>query len=154
MNREILFRGKDDVTGEWVYGYSVDCTWYLNEQTVSIIVPKDMTLYPRCEISHYNFVDTETVGQLAGFKDKNGIDVFEGDVVRYKECWGFAYDTLLSEHVAESDKYIVVEAVVACRDGEFTPRPKRVDCEDYWYSFGCCDFEVIGNIHDNPELVN
>ena len=136
MTREILFRGKDDVTGDWVYGYLASPKWYLNEKSVTIIIPKDMTLYPRCEISSYYFVNKETVGQWTGLVDKNGTKIFEGDVVD-NPCWIVTYAGDKNEHYQMPCGWYI----------------QRDDFES-WTELVCgAEYRVIGNIHDNPELL-
>lgn len=152
MTREILFRGKSLESGKWVYGYFVKLKYYLDDKEMYFIIPEDSTLYPRGEVSVPILIDPETVGQWTGLVDKNGVKIFEGDVVRYKCTWSFPSDIDLETNVVESDRVMDVTEVVRYKNGEFTPRPRREDCEDFWYSYGYCDFEVIGNIHDNPEL--
>ena len=71
-------------------------------------------------------VDRLTVGQYTGIRDKNGRLVFEGDIVRAKGVAG--------EEVIEPVRYVGYE---------YQPF-------DY---IGLTDFEIIGNIHDNPELI-
>lgn len=97
-----------------------------------------------------NVKDRFILMQSTGLLDKNGKEIFEGDVVRYKELRGFACeddDFRSSEHVE-----ICIKAV-RYSDGAFWPRPYFNDCEDGYYSWRRFDFEVIGNEHENPELL-
>lgn len=125
--REILFRGKFTKTGEWVYG-SAYCS---AEKTIIIEVSE--TMPTRIE---GKYVIPKTVGQYTGLTDKkNGKKVFEGDIVR----------------MHYTDEYTEVGFIrysnCCCRF--FFVDPLTVE-----YGFDETDvFEVIGNIHDNPELL-
>jgi len=88
-----------------------------------------------------------TLEQYTGLKDKNGKEIFEGDVVKYK----IGYK--VSEPSDEPQNVCSSTGVVAFKDGEFLPRPHGFYPEDYWYGYKYFDFEVIGNIHENPELL-
>ena len=79
-----------------------------------------------------NKVAPDTVGQFTGLCDKNGKKIFEDDVVRYN-------DTFDSDYVKYDEKQ-KVEFI----DGCFYP------ISEEW----CQDIKVIGNIHDNPELLS
>lgn len=124
--REILFRGKNS-GGEWEYGVPV-FTGLNNE----LAFMKQMYSYDHQVIP-------KTVGQFTGLTDKNGIKIFEGDIVR---C------------ISRTD---MANMVVIFEEGEF----RMVLCEKYkeyipgcgFYAIRCFDKEVIGNIHDNPELL-
>ncbi len=126
--REILFRGKRVDNNEMIYGYLYQISEKLN--------PFIMLINSGGE-SHEVF--PETVGQYTGLTDKNGIKIFEGDIVK---C--------ISRFDAK-DMVVVFEAA------EF----HLVDCQRYKNYTECCGYrhfgtletEVIGNIHDNPELV-
>lgn len=156
--REILFRGKTLDTGEWIYGSLIDLD---RESGYVYIMPSHKgasTLSPFNLIRlHSVLVDPETVGQWTGLVDKNGVKIFDGDVVRYKQVSRFP------SRIRDLDEYIKGDigeyafihewtGVVTYKNGEFTPRPYICACEDFYYSFGYCDFEVIDNFWDNPEL--
>ena len=142
MNREILFRGKCiedncDERGKWVYGYLVHGT-YFDDSEMTIIVEPDVTFYPGCEMSGFEIVDRETVGQYTGLKDKNGNKIFEGDVLD-DEPYGIA----VIGYSKSSFNYRYVD--------DLPTQTHSIDC----YEFGTCvDMcEIIGNVHDNPELL-
>ena len=133
MNRQILFRGKTIEKDEWVEGYLVQGQWYYADSPMTVIIPTDITFYPRCEISSYEDVDPKTVGQWTGLVDKNGKKIFEGDIV---ECT-VTYDVGCYPYSITESREVVY------RDGCFYPlhRCERNSCE------------VVGNKWDNPELL-
>lgn len=83
--------------------------------------------------------------QFTDLLDKNGKEIWEGDIVTY----------IIYEDKEDNPNFqpYQFKGVVKFEDGEFHPRPYRYECEDYWYSFEVKDFEVIGNIYSNPELL-
>lgn len=115
----ILFRGKNLDTGEWVEGH----LW--SSRTIGVTSPVGNT----DEI----VVDSETVGQYIGIRDRNGKRIFEDDVVGTPDG---------------KEVYQVVWQPVSAAWG----------IENATHHFLCgmryLDmFEVVGNIHDNPELM-
>ena len=127
--REILFRGKRTDNGEWVYGeliQNVDCL-KIREQEKSIK-----------KIAKSYEVDPETVGQFTGLLDKNGKKIFEGDIV----LGLFLFD-------------ISINAVVKFRDGAFGLEWRRGEIIEFNAFTSLCNitYEIIGNIYDNPELL-
>lgn len=135
--REVLFRGKQTDNGEWIEGaYS---PFHLNfgereEKPHIIIISDDEDIDGLwCEVI------PETVGQYTGLTDKNGVRIFEGDIVH---C---------VSKIDSADMVIIFEC------GQF----RMILAEKYheyqtnvgYYDINCFAKEVIGNIHDNPELL-
>ena len=126
--REILFRGKRTDCDAWVEGDLIQA-FRGNQLSSCSIMPNTPTAY--CWK-----VDPKTVGQYTGLTDKNGKKIFEGDIV---ECVSGGEQAVISWL-----KYF------ACFGLSF----------DGWccgfddYDFSPNDFKAIGNIHDNPELLN
>lgn len=125
--REILFRGKDFsgvINHSWCFG-NLDTT----EDDRAIIIYFDR-FGNKCKI----FVNPDTVGQYTGLNDKNGKKIFEGDIVKRfwfsKMCiYQIGYDNGL-----------------ACFIG-------RAGMKFTTFDYDSEEFEVIGNIYDNPELI-
>ena len=133
--REVIFRGKRLHDNKWIYGNFVsDC-----EGNPHIIEPRFF-----CEDGHHLqyedntdtpvFIIPETVGQYTGLTDKNGVRIFEGDIVSLVK-----HDSLIYKVVYVPCRYELVNS-------------KGVNCFvlDIYKSE---NIEVIGNIHDNPELL-
>lgn len=133
--REIIFRGKRKDTGEWVEGY------YSGYGLICQNEPEDTynATGDYCGQTPYvGFVEVDpaTVGQYIGQTDKNGKKIFEGDILRITDRYGKFLDWR-----------------VEFRKGAFSI--KHPDC-NYWCGIGDFDgyiIEIIGNIHDNPELM-
>ena len=125
MKREIKFRGKSLDNGKWVYGD------FRSEENC-IAVP--------CYIQHFGIgydvypVDPDTVGQYTGLKDKNGIDVYEEDVV----CLGDIKRRTGVIVRSDTKPAFVLEVNDTAFDLYYRNQHR---------------YEVIGNIHDNPELL-
>lgn len=130
--RTIKFRGKDIKTGEWLYGHFFQRLGYYP----AIVEPRPRDgkiMY--CEIA----VEDNTVGQFTGLTDKNGKEIYEGDIVQSKLKRSRKYDEILQICFANS------EYCGKDKDGSSTSLSLL---EEYH------TLEVIGNIHDNPELIN
>ena len=158
--REILFRGKMD-NGEWVYGSF--CMDALEQFNGLCGVDGFIRLYDKAKGKMQTYeVDRETVGQYTGLKDKNGKRIFEGDIVRY--TFDSPDDPTATENglkvrtgrIFWSD-WRASFAVTAGRnlsaalnnDVAVYVRGRQV----YEYVRGANTVEVIGNIHDNPEML-
>ena len=140
--RTIRFRGQHALTGEWCYGYY--CVQHMPDYDNDI--PDRVTGYTKLPVlfndepgqnrggCYWTEVKYNTVGQFTSLRDKNGRDIYEGDILR-----------------AGSEKALLevrfVRGVFAFLwngdlDDEF---PCNAPTQEW--------AEVVGNIHDNPEMI-
>jgi uncharacterized phage protein (TIGR01671 family) len=128
--RTIKFRGKD-FAGTWWYGYPS-------------LYEGNPVIHPLQCVGASMLVDEDSVGQFTGLTDKNGKEIYEGDIVQWGDsehkikqvvefrngAFGYVYDTI----------------------GSFVPYAANTN-----FDFAAVGtdkrFEVVGNIHDNPELL-
>ncbi|GHT09097.1 hypothetical protein FACS189426_06470 [Bacteroidia bacterium] len=133
--RTIKFRGKTE-NGEWFYGnfLFLNC----NPQIVSF-----------AGLFRWN-VNKETIGQFTGLNDKNGIEIYEGDIFRYNQHKGYLLNDFTA--IVQYDEsraclgYVEIESTTKF----ITPFCRHDELEKDIF----LHIDVIGNIHDNPELLN
>lgn len=94
---------------------------------------------------------------FTGLLDKQGKEIYEGDIVKYKFIYGFEAEESLedgwSEKDCDEDKISTGVKEVKFIGGEFLPREQGSYPDDGYYGWRYYDIEVIGNIHENPELL-
>lgn len=152
--REILFRGKRKNDYEWLYGFpyitrknAVKINWYCSE----------------FGSMRTDEVDPETVGQYTGLIDKNGKKVFEGDIFKFSdEIWESFYTSCGTEWGSWKVENYAVVGFDDERSGfdfvkyKFCENSVEADIHenhDIEFAEFISSLEVIGNIHDNPELI-
>ncbi len=128
--REILYRGKRKDNGEWVYGYYCKCGWTGKEKDV--IIPSHASALYGIDVI------PETVGQYTGLKDKNGIKIFEGDIVKY---YGICKPIIGVVKICEEDFSGLYGVCETFTDGSGTTLLRSK-----------IDYQVVGNIYDTPEM--
>lgn len=143
--REILFRGKlkdkDEWIGEWIEGIYCPCSWDLYMRRVE--KPRIIILSNKGKTDGlWREVIPETVGQYTGLIDKNDKRIFEGDIVKV------TYTSSDGETRTETT-LVKYDEIDCC----FYPMRWNERCEWCDYSTEIKEIEVIGNIHDNPELL-
>ena len=139
--REILFRGKRCDNGEWVQGDLLHPDLYGNGYSIEDFTKDKNNCFD---------VIPETVGQYTGLTDKNGKRIFEGDIVhltdiRYENEW----------------KAVVVFGNPYCQYGwgwnlQYIGKKPQINTDILlWVEMEDVQVycEVIGNIHDNPEML-
>lgn len=137
MEREILFRGKRKDNGKWVEGYLLKYSPIYEEATY--ILPFHSVCVADIE------VDPKTICQHTGLTDKNGGKIFEGDIVNCQEKRGKAFWHC---RVVWNDVWARFDVIaMGCSF------PMCLDECDGDISINGSDYEVIGNIYDNPELL-
>lgn len=128
--REILFRGKRVDNGEWEYGqlYSIHKGGKYYETAYYIL-----NIYGEKRLAK-DQIDTETIGQYTGLKDKNGKKIFENDILDYWENG--------KENIKQRLK-------VFYENGQFVVDHYAINL----LNSRNMSSEIIGNIFDNPEIV-
>ena len=167
--REILFRGKRIDNGEWVCSGNLI---HFNEGDQHFIANlNDKCITTHDENDHIIAIEDtriykvipETVGQYTGLTDKNGKKIFEGDIFKFNdEVWESYYTSCGTEYNSwEVENYGVVGFdedlekydFVKYKFNENSVEADLHENHDIEFSEFVRELEVIGNIHDNPELL-
>lgn len=140
MNREIEFRGKRIDNGEWAEGLLVDDdgNYYIYHSYG--VCPSGYSYLKGggATVGFYIIVDFETIGQRIGLTDKNGAEMFEGDIITNYE---FSSPLIIGFNK---------ESASFC--GSKTNNFDTQNCYWFFNDIVLSDgWEVIGNIYDNPE---
>ena len=124
--REIKFRGYDKFDKRWVYGYGLH---------QSIFIDGSSNAYVTAGIREVFIVDKESAGQYTGIKDKNGVEIYEGDIVE---------TTRTMNRIVGVVTYYKAAWYIKTKEGNYIRLIPR---------FGVIENKVIGNVYENKNLL-
>ena len=130
-----IFRGKRVDTGQWKEGYLLGVQKKVDGKDLFFIVDK---------VGEYHRVDPETVGEFTGLYDKDGTGIFEGDIIKYETS---GYDDVVYGTI-NFGKYAIynIGFCISWLNNLFIR-------QDLGFWLKQREIIIIGNIHDNPELL-
>lgn len=138
--REILFRSKRNDNGEWVYGDLMHKHYNFDTKATKVI---------HNNIMNYKVIP-ETIGQYTGMRDKNGKKIFEGDIFKMED--EIVAVIIFHEGCFRLQTWGLCGTYTESGYDECGGGWGIIECEPIdWYYIH--DMEVIGNIHDNPEML-
>lgn len=135
------FRGKRKDNGEWVVGVPIPNS-FCNVVHMIPILLTDKVAYPPERLHEYLIeIAPETLGQSIGLKDKNGVEIFEGDVIgsqnKDRSNWYVSHHKIVWHDTGFVGKQICSSSFIGL---------------EHW-TRGENGYVLIGNIYENPELL-
>lgn len=147
MNREIKFRGKSKKTRKWLYGYLGESKFSILDYVYTDKVIFDNVLSFNTDNSAYVVkdlsVEEETIGQFTGLYDKNGNDIYEGDVVKAPLLGPIFFDIIKDKFCNAEIRFNKGSFVVSYYGSEYNIYLSDLNDK----------IRVIGNKYDNQELI-
>jgi uncharacterized phage protein (TIGR01671 family) len=136
QNRQIKFRGRRINTPEWVYGFIIGSLDPTKEEDVY----RAWFIHEGVSIKEAIRVDPETIGQFTGLLDKNGSEIYEGDIIDDMP------PSVVQYGIQSVDAFEGVGFNLWGFYGHYEDIGKAIRLQS--------ELEIIGNIHENPELLN
>lgn len=145
--RQYKFRGRSFINGKWVCGDSIKHTENASENGTEVLTYIGSRIENARKVGAMKWspVAPSTIGQFTGLRDRNGKEIYEGDIITVNGRY---------PRVILWDK--VSWALMPCEhyhNEHFWVMNLQHPENDWWKKFAD-EMEVVGNIHDNPELIN
>lgn len=152
MKREIKFRGKRLDNGEWVVGDYFKKIIIRGSTEMLVHYIGWQIIDGGVTWNEYEEVDPETVGEYTGLQDENGIDIFEGDIL-LRKCYNPNYNTQGKIVEYKSQVYYSATTNPCGWRIKNSTRTGGWSAPLSWSKLYNNKAVVVGNIHDNPELL-
>lgn len=136
-----LYRGKRIDNGEWAHGFYAQCDEKYDNGCEGHMYREGVATihYIIDRKGNSVMVDSKTVGQYTGMNDKNGVGIFENDIVNIQ---------YFCNEYHEETRMVMLDGVHG-----FSPLNWESYCDNCDETTHICEIEIINNIHDNPELL-
>ena len=144
MEKNYKFRGKKQENGRWIYGY------YYNDSALDYILPSG--IMPNEDTWDF-CVESDSLGQATGLKDKFGKDVYEGDIIMMTIAKGKTR-RIKQEEECKLFGYIKKNTMNPSMCLEYKDEYNKIAWDYDFVKKGLATIEVVGNIHDNKEMIS
>jgi uncharacterized phage protein (TIGR01671 family) len=148
--REIKFRGISTYDKRFVYGF------YVNDKTLDDSDPSNHNIWSNDGDGSWNDIDPDTLGQYTGLKDKNGKEIYEGDVVEFFGRRAYGDDVGFEDYTIRAKVVFIPSTGFSLRflSGRWDFDDSEMeDVKGRRGYITASRTKVIGNIHENPELL-
>lgn len=138
MNRDVKFRGyavDEMVENQWMFGTGLHKTVFTDEYAAETGVKEEWFVFTEYGWVH---VEPKSIGQYTGLKDKNGVEIYEGDILEFED---------------EDFKWIVIYNFGSCIAVGGKHNQSEELIEFYDWSKDRLDVVVVGNIYEHPHLL-
>lgn len=146
MNDRYLYKAKRLDNGEWVQGYYVKGLNMYDKEAYLIFEPTTI-FYSSGETDGWSEVDPSTICQCTGLKDKNGKLIWENDILHNGNYFVVKWNESCSRFDIVLNKFHNIPI------GKWEPMICDWKTNDFKEYRKAVDYEVIGNVFDNPELL-